>query len=135
MAAAPHIRSLELVWQSRRRSRRAHHVCVAALATRLWPWCLALASTHRMANCSWRSQACRRLSRLRRAEPSTWSSRATSMVARLGFATGQNESTPRLLGILVSNSGKSAVGPAEYRLTPSNRPSSTSCFPSAFNTS
>ena len=29
----------------------------------------------------------------------------------------------------MSNSGKSAVGPAEYRLTLSSRPSSTSCFP------
>ena len=28
-----------------------------------------------------------------------------------------------------------AVGPAEYRLTLSNRPSSTSCFPSALNAS
>ena len=35
----------------------------------------------------------------------------------------------------VSNSGKSAVGPAAYRLTLSNRPSSTSCFPSALNAS
>ena len=37
--------------------------------------------------------------------------------------------------LCVSNSGKSAVGPAEYRLTLSSRPSSTSCFPSALNTS
>ena len=35
----------------------------------------------------------------------------------------------------MSNSGKSAVGPAEYRLTLSNRRSSTSCFPSALNAS
>ena len=37
--------------------------------------------------------------------------------------------------LCVSNSGTSAVGPAEYRLTLSSRPSSTSCFPSALNTS
>ena len=34
-----------------------------------------------------------------------------------------------------SKSRKSAVGPAEYRLTLSNRPSSTSCFPNALNAS
>ena len=41
----------------------------------------------------------------------------------------------RPLAILVSNSGKSAVGPAEYRLTLSNRPFLTSCFPTALNAS
>ena len=42
----------------------------------------------------------------------------------------------RPLAILVCpTQGKSAVGPAEHRLTLSNRPSSTSCFLSALNTS
>ena len=39
------------------------------------------------------------------------------------------------MGSCASNSGKSAVGPAAHRLTLSSRPSSTSYFPSAFNTS
>ena len=48
---------------------------------------------------------------------------------RANFLADRN----RPLAILVSNSGKSAVGPAEYRPTLSNRPSSTSCFLSVPN--
>ena len=51
-------------------------------------WCVADATTHRMANCSWRHNALRRLSRLRRAEHACSSSSPCAAISTMASHLG-----------------------------------------------